>query len=773
VTINVSGSAGGGYITFQNYGQETPILDGTGLDVPADDAGMFLIVDQSYVVIKGFEIRNYRTATLDRVPVGIRVMGTAHHIQIRDNHIHHIETNATPLGPDLAGADAHGIAVYGTDAPASINHILIDGNELDNLKLGSSEALVLNGNVEVFTVTNNVVHDSDNIGIDCIGFEDTAPSAAYDQARDGVVAGNTVYNIDTLGNPSYGGERSAGGIYVDGGTRILVEHNRVYSSNIGIEIASEHQGRATSDVTVRNNLVYNNHIAGIALGGYDTERGSTENCTIVNNTLYNNDTQGDWNGEILIQFDTRNNVIVNNVVYASSQSLLIGNIYTSTGNTIDYNIFYAPAGIDDSEWEWEGTTHTGFTAYRAASGNDANSAFVDPELVNIAVPDLHLQAISPAIDAGQNLAAVGSYDIDGQARINGGAVDVGADEYYSPTWEYVYLPLVLRNYAPSAGPMSLADVTYWGYQITDISQPGAVDALAASHYDMLVLEPTRTDWSSDDKLFDTKGMVSLLKDSLASDGVHRKLLVAYIDIGEAEDWRWYWTWSTGWDCTGARPADWPDYIITCDPDGWSGNYPVAYWDPLWKDVVITGTNQNSAPYGDYNSIIDEVIKDGFDGIYLDWVEAFENTDVISAALTAGVDPAVEMIAFIQEMREYAALRNPNFVIIQQNAASLIEGHPELLSAIDALAQEAIWYDGSADVAWGDPAGYDWVNDGSLVSYYIYYLDQYLGAGLPVFDCEYALTHAGTAYANALNKGYVPYVTRRALSQLTTTPPPGY
>jgi hypothetical protein len=36
-----------------------------------------------------------------------------------------------------------------------------------------------------------------------------------------------------------------------------------------------------------------------------------------------------------------------------------------------------------------------------------------------------------------------------------------------------------------------------------------------------------------------------------------------------------------------------------------------------------------------------------------------------------------------------------------------------------------------------------------------------------------LAHADTAYANALGKGYVPYVTRRALSYLTTTPPPGY
>lgn len=331
-----------------------------------------------------------------------------------------------------------------------------------------------------------------------------------------------------------------------------------------------------------------------------------------------------------------------------------------------------------------------------------------------------------------------------------------------------YLPAVWRSRL-----ISLDDVTYWGYQIAGISEQGVVDALVASHYDMLVLEPTRTDWSSDDRYFDTKGMVNRIKNSKASDGVHRKLVVAYLDIGEAEDWRWYWTWSTDWNCLPPMPSDWPDYIVACDPDGWSGNYPVAYWNPDWQDIMIHGNNQGSHPDRDYLSVIDEVIKDGFDGIYLDWVEGYENTDVVAAATADGVDPASEMITFIQEMRTYAAARKPNFIVIQQNAAALSDGHPELFNQIDAIAQEAIWYDGVADVVWGDPGGYDHVNEPALVNYYLGFLDGYLDAGLPVFDCEYALGHAAAAYAKSEGKGYVPYVTQRSLSRLTTTPPPGY
>ncbi|MBL7208489.1 MAG: hypothetical protein ISS52_00180 [Dehalococcoidia bacterium] len=71
-------------------------------------------------------------------------------------------------------------------------------------------------------------------------------------------------------------------------------------------------------------------------------------------------------------------------------------------------------------------------------------------------------------------------------------------------------------------PLHISQVEYWAYQIDDLGEPGAVDKLANTHYDMLVLEPTRTDWSSDDRYFDAEAMVSQLRHSRA-----------YIDIGVA------------------------------------------------------------------------------------------------------------------------------------------------------------------------------------------------------------------------------------------------
>ncbi len=421
LTIQTSGTPGN-FITFRSYPGERAVLDGSSLAVPANDNGMVYIRSKAYIIIRGFEIRNYRTAVKDIVPIGIRITGTAHHIQLRGNLIHHIEHNGTFVN----GTDAHGIAVHGTSGTSAIHNLIIDRNKLYRLKLGSSEALAINGNVQYWQVTNNHLHDVNNIGIVAIGYEDTAP--ASDRARDGLIAGNLVYNVDSFGNPAYGNERSAGCIYVDGGTRIRIERNRAHHCNLGIELASEHSGRSTSAVTLRNNFVYNNTEVGIAIGGYDTQRGATTGCTIVNNTLFNNNTRKAWGSELYVQYDTRNNVIMNNIIFANSARWYLRSwSKVMSGNVMDYNLFYTGPGTT-GHWEWKGVTYSTFNGYKTGSGNDAHSQNgIDPLLMDTAAPDLHLQDSSPAIDSGQNLAAAGTVDIDGEARIQS-VIDVGADE---------------------------------------------------------------------------------------------------------------------------------------------------------------------------------------------------------------------------------------------------------------------------------------------------------------------------------------------------------
>ncbi len=422
VNFKNSGTSGK-YIVLQNYTGNRPVIDGTGLPI-GGEVGLVTIANKHYVKLIGFEIRNLKAGGVSSAfPQGISVRGNGAFIEIRNNKVHDIKNSCSHCG-------AHGIAVYGRDPNASIHDLIIDGNEVYNGKFGWSESLVLNGNVEFFTVSNNIVHDNDNIGIDFIGYEGENPDPALDRARDGTVVGNLVYNINSYGNPAYGKERSAGGIYVDGGTRILIERNIVHHSNLGVELASEHSGKNTSYVTLRNNFFYNNTQTGIAMGGYDTERGSTENCVIVNNTLYNNFTQGDWGAELYIQFDTRNNLIKNNIIFANSSRHFIESwSAVMTANVVDRNLYFAAGGGTNGSFIWKNVTYATFAAYQTGSGNDSHGlAGVDPLLVNLAAPDLHLQSISPAVDHGQNLTQSGTVDIDGQARIQGRVIDLGADE---------------------------------------------------------------------------------------------------------------------------------------------------------------------------------------------------------------------------------------------------------------------------------------------------------------------------------------------------------
>ncbi len=83
-----------------------------------------------------------------------------------------------------------------------------------------------------------------------------------------------------------------------------------------------------------------------------------------------------------------------------------------------------------------------------------------------------------------------------------------------------------------------------------------------------------------------------------------RLLVSYMSIGEAEDYRYYW--QTEWS---SNPPSW---LAGENPD-WAGNYKVKYWEPNWQGII----------YGNGESYLKKIIDSGFDGVYLDIIDAFE------------------------------------------------------------------------------------------------------------------------------------------------------
>jgi len=230
-------------------------------------------------------------------------------VAIRDNEIHHIQSDE----------DAHGIAIYGEGSTESsaIRNIIIENNHVHDMKTGSSESIVVNGNVKNWEIIKNRVVDVNNIAIDAIGGEGTVPPQTVngrmlphplDAARYGFIEDNVVTRMSTVGNPAYGGGHSwAGAIYVDGAHHLYIANNTVTNTEWAYDIGAENCV-VSRDVVLENNTASNSYYGDFLIGGYaeigfkdlagqaincnpitssdaDEGHGYVENVTVKNNTF--------------------------------------------------------------------------------------------------------------------------------------------------------------------------------------------------------------------------------------------------------------------------------------------------------------------------------------------------------------------------------------------------------------------------------------------------------------------------------------------------------
>jgi cysteinyl-tRNA synthetase len=311
---------------------------------------------------------------------------------------------------------------------------------------------------------------------------------------------------------------------------------------------------------------------------------------------------------------------------------------------------------------------------------------------------------------------------------------------------------------------SIETVQSWLYLIDVNLEPEVVEKITESNFDMVVLDFIPSEANNTD--FPMAEVVDQFHNA-----PQPKLVIAYIDIGEAEEYRTYW--QPGWGIGN------PEWIIGDDPDGWEGNYPAAYWWDEWQNIW-TGKD------GYLQAIIDA----GFDGVYLDWVEAYSDENVADFARIDGVDARQEMIWWVGDIAEFGRAINPDFLVIAQNAAELLESG-EYVEIIDAIAQEQVWYDGGAD---NDPPGdcplprtevdvdteayrqsltpscqrqYDQYPESTLhvsSEEYLFYLQRAKILGLPVFTVDYALDPDNINWIHETSRdlGFIPFVGNRAL-----------
>ncbi len=422
VILNVSGTSTN-RLTIRNYNSDVVIIDGTGISSQDE---ILNIHTKSYVTIQGLIFQN----SIGNNSMGIFTDGICSNLVFKRNIIRQIYFSSNPNATISGNTNAVPFLVWGTDANTPITNLTVDSNTIYNCRTGFSEALTLDGNVDTFTVKNNLVHDITNIGILAAGNYGVCPNAANDQARNGIIKWNKTYNCISP-------YATSGGIYVDGGRSVVIENNISYHNGWGIEVGCEILGKTTSDITVRNNILYNNTQSGFAFGGYDypATSGKIYNCNFSGNTIFLNDSTNSGNGEVFISY-SENCVFQNNIIYTSSTDIAFAQDGALPLNLLsNYNLFYDPAGAASITFLYGGATYTGFTNYKTGTSLDLNSLIGNPNFVSVTLPnpDLHLTASSPAIDAGNPTYIAGNteVDMDNQLRIFNTRVDMGADEFNS------------------------------------------------------------------------------------------------------------------------------------------------------------------------------------------------------------------------------------------------------------------------------------------------------------------------------------------------------
>jgi len=162
-------------------------------------------------------------------------------------------------------------------------------------------------------------------------------------------------------------------------------------------------------------------------------------------------------------------------------------------------------------------------------------------------------------------------------------------------YEYITTPIINEN---SNDVNGLSDAQNYIYMISYnqySSKQQVINALRNTNYDVVLME----------LFFDTD--VSFSNAEIAqlktkANGGKRKV-ISYMNIGAAESYRYYW--KDNWKLHHPRWLKKPY-------DGYEDEIWVKFWKNDWKNII----------YKEDNSYLDKIIDAGFDGVYLDNIEAY-------------------------------------------------------------------------------------------------------------------------------------------------------
>jgi cysteinyl-tRNA synthetase len=141
-----------------------------------------------------------------------------------------------------------------------------------------------------------------------------------------------------------------------------------------------------------------------------------------------------------------------------------------------------------------------------------------------------------------------------------------------------------------------------------------------------------------------------------------RLVLAYVSIGEAERWRFYWD--------GAARGGKAAFVEGRNPQ-WPGDFRVRFWDPAWREVLAGGPG----------SYVDRVAGQGFDGVFLDTVDVVEVWEDRGRR-----DAPQRMGELIRAIADAARARSPAFLVVASNPFRVLD-EPGVVEALSGVLEE--------------------------------------------------------------------------------------
>ncbi|WP_254677778.1 MJ1477/TM1410 family putative glycoside hydrolase [Devosia ureilytica] len=286
------------------------------------------------------------------------------------------------------------------------------------------------------------------------------------------------------------------------------------------------------------------------------------------------------------------------------------------------------------------------------------------------------------------------------------------------------LAVAANPVAAAPARTSLNEVASWGYQLQHVDR----ELVAASHYDLMVI-----DFSQDGSAGTAFTWAEVQAMRRKPDGSSR-IVLAYLSIGEAEDYRSYWQ-----DSWAASPPDW---LGQENPD-WPGNYAVRFWDTHWQSVIM----------GSPDAYLDRIVAAGFDGVYLDRIDAF---DVDHPSLPRATRMQ-RMAEFVSAIAAYARGFEPGFFVMGQNGEELLD-NTAYAAAIEGVGKEDLFFGIDGD---------DAMNSTGELRASLGPLQRFKASGKPVFLVEYVSTPDAMARVrkNAAVLGFPLFIGNRELDDV--------